>query len=133
MLISSIQKDKVGIIASTLCMIHCIATPFIFLAKSCSTTCCESSPIWWSSLDFLFLVASFFAIHHSNKTTSRLWVTYALRVSWVSLLAFLLNEKLLLFSLFNGAIYLPALALVVLHLYNLKYCTCETDNACAHS
>jgi hypothetical protein len=122
------KTDKVGIIASALCMIHCIATPFLFIAKSCSATCCETAPGWWTLIDYLFLIVSFFAIYRSSKNTSKTWMKYALWISWTLLLVVLLNEKLLYFSLFNYAIYFPALALVVLHFYNLKYCQCKTDN-----
>ncbi len=130
MTLTTFKTDKIGIIASTLCMIHCIATPFLFLAKTCSTSCCETSPNWWSSLDFLFLLISFFAIYQSSKNSSKLWMKYALWTSWAVLLIVLLNEKTHLFSLSDYAIYLPALALVVLHIYNLKFCQCKTDLCC---
>ena len=51
--------DSVGIIASTLCMIHCIGTPFIFIAKACSATCCSEAPLWWVIIDYIFLFISF--------------------------------------------------------------------------
>jgi hypothetical protein len=132
MIITTAKTDKVGIIASTLCMIHCIATPFLFLAKSCSASCCEASPKWWSSLDFLFLLISFFAIYQSSKNSTKNWIKYAMWTSWALLLAALLNEKIHPFTLFEYAIYFPALMLVVLHIYNLKYCQCKPNNGCAN-
>ena len=51
--------DNLGIIASTLCMIHCIGTPFLFIAKACSTTCCADAPLWWKAIDYAFLIISF--------------------------------------------------------------------------
>ena len=80
------RSDIVGAVASSLCFIHCLATPFIFVAQSCSTTCCESSPIWWSGIDYLFLTISFFAVYWSVQTTSKGWMKYALCISWVFLL-----------------------------------------------
>lgn len=130
--LTTFKTDKIGIIASTLCMIHCIATPFLFIAKSCSASCCESSPNWWSSLDFLFLLVSFFAIYQASKNPSKIWLKYAMWTSWGLLLTVLLNEKIHLVPLFEYAIYFPALMLVVLHIYNLKYCQCKTDNCCAN-
>ena len=132
MKIIKIKIDKIGIIASTLCMIHCIATPFLFLAKSCSASCCETTPSWWSSLDYIFLIVSFFAVYQTNKYSSNKYIIYAMWISWFFLLTVLLNHKFQLFILFEGAVYFPAMMLVFLHLYNLKYCQCKTDNCCAN-
>ena len=130
--IIKIKIDKIGIIASTLCMIHCIAAPFLFLAKSCSASCCETTPTWWSSLDYIFLIVSFFAVYQTNKYSSNKYIIYAMWISWFFLLTVLLNYKVQLFILFEGAVYFPAMMLVFLHLYNLKYCQCKTDNCCAN-
>jgi multidrug transporter EmrE-like cation transporter len=127
MIRTTVKTDKVGIIASTLCMIHCIATPFLFLAKSCSASCCEASPSWWSSLDFLFLTVSFFAIYQSNKNSSKTYIKYAMWTSWGVLLAVLLNEKFQLLALAESAIYFPAMMLVILHVYNSRYCQCKAE------
>ena len=124
------KTDQVGIIASALCMIHCLATPFLFIAKSCSATCCEATPSWWTSLDYLFLLISFFAIHHSSKNTSSSWAKYALWISWSSLLILLINEKLQFLSVSVYTIYIPAIMLVLFHVYNLKYCQCKSDTCC---
>ncbi len=32
------ESDIVGAVASGLCALHCIATPFLFIAQSCSTS-----------------------------------------------------------------------------------------------
>ena len=124
------KTDQVGIIASALCMIHCLATPFLFIAKSCSATCCEATPSWWTSLDYLFLLISFVAIHHSSKNTSSSWLKYALWISWSSLLILLINEKLQFLSVSVYAIYVPAIMLVLFHIYNLKYCRCDNEECC---
>jgi len=131
MKITALKTDRIGIIANSLCMVHCIATPFIFLAKTCSTSCCEGSPSWWSLLDYVFLLVSFFAIYQSSKSTSKSWLKYAMWASWILLLAMLLNEKFNIIYLFKYAIYVPAMLLVVLHTYSLKYCKCKTDVCCA--
>ena len=127
-----LKTDKFGIIASILCMIHCIATPFLFLAKSCSASCCESSPAWWTSIDYLFLLISFFAIYKSSMNTSKTWVKYAMWISWIFLFAILSNETFHFFPLFEYAIYFPAMMLVIFHTYNLKYCQCNTETCCTN-
>ena len=127
---TKLKTDKIGIITSSLCMVHCLTTPFLFIARSCSSYCCESSPNWWSSLDFIFLIVSFFAIYQSSKNSSKLWVSHAMWTSWIFLLLVLANEKLQLCNLFEYSTYIPAMMLVVLHMYSLKYCQCKTDTCC---
>ena len=126
MKIDNLGTDNIGIIASALCMVHCIATPFIFFVQTCSTTCCEASPTWWKSFDFIFLVISLFAIYHSSKNTSENWMKYAMWTSWFLLLAVIANENIQLFELYPYTNYTPAILLIVLHIYNLKCCQCET-------
>ena len=55
----SFSLDKIGIAATALCMIHCIGTPFIFIAKACSTACCAGAPLWWQLIDYFFLIITF--------------------------------------------------------------------------
>ena len=35
-----INSDLIGALASALCTIHCLVTPFIFLASTCARDCC---------------------------------------------------------------------------------------------
>ncbi len=128
--ITTLKTDTIGILASTLCMIHCLATPFLFLAKSCSATCCTTSPNWWSSLDFIFLFVSFLAVYQSVKNSSKTWLKYAMWGSWSALLLIVLNEKTQLLPLFDAIIYIPSVALAALHFYSLKYCQCKTASCC---
>ena len=67
----SFQKsDTIGVLSSGLCMIHCLATPFFFVATVCSTTCCNTAPLWWQWLDYFFLVVSFIAVRYSTISTN---------------------------------------------------------------
>jgi hypothetical protein len=72
------KSDVLGVLASGLCLIHCIATPFIFVAQTCSASCCSVAPTWWSTIDYVFLGISFFAIYWSVQNTSKNWIKYAL-------------------------------------------------------
>ncbi len=124
------QADKLGIIASTLCLIHCMVTPFLFIAKACTATCCSSTPYWWKMIDYLFLVISFIAIYYAVKKSTKQWLKFALWLSWGILLLTILNESLLVISLPESFIYFPALSIVALHLYNYRYCRCAEDKCC---
>ena len=124
------KSDTFGAIASTLCMIHCFVTPFIFLANTCIVGDCGSSPSWWKNLDYIFLIISFFAVHSSSKKTSKEFMKTALWFNWTVLFLLIINEKLALTSLPETFIYVTAISLAVLHIYNLKYCQCDTDGCC---
>lgn len=128
---TQIKSDLFGAVASGLCLIHCIATPFLFVAQTCSASCCNDAPLWWSLIDYFFLVVSFFAVKASVKNTSKDWMKYALWISWGLLFLVISSEKLALFALPTGAIYIPAFALVGLHLYNKRYCQCKKEECCA--
>jgi len=125
------QSDIIGAVASGLCAIHCIATPFLFIAQSCSTTgCCESSPIWWSSIDYLFIGITFFAVYYSGKNSSKPWLKYPLFAICGTLSFLVLNEKMSFLDISESWKYLMAFGLISLHMYNLKFCRCAEDSCC---
>jgi hypothetical protein len=126
------KSDSIGVAASTLCLIHCIATPFIFIVQSSSLMCCNATPNWWKSIDYLFLIISFLAICRSTQTTTKNWIKLALWGSWFLLFFIIINEKMSLFPLKEYFIYFPAIALIILHLYNKKYCRCNTTKCCTN-
>ena len=64
---SLLPFDSIGIIAFTLCGIHCISTPFLFIAKACTATCCSDAPSWCLLIDYFFLLISFLAIFFISK------------------------------------------------------------------
>ncbi len=124
------KADLIGAFASGLCLVHCIATPLLFIAQSCSAVCCSTSPEWWKWVDYLFLIISFAAVYRSSQTTSKRWIGRALWTSWALMFIVILNERLTVIALPNFALYIPALALISLHFYNQKYCRCNDE--CIH-
>lgn len=126
------KSDVVGVLASALCLLHCLATPFIFIAQACSVSCCDSAPAWWKWLDYFFLVISFFAVYRSTQTTSSNLMKPVLWISWGALFVMIINENLKLLPLPKSVTYIVAIALAVLHLYNLNYCQCKTDKCCTN-
>lgn len=127
------NPDFIGAVASVLCLIHCIATPFLFIAKACSVTCCSAAPFWWQAIDYLFLVISFVAIYYATKNASKKWVRIVLWSSWTLLLFTILNETLKTGLLPKSFVYFPALLIVVFHFYNLKYCKSSDKECCTFS
>ncbi len=129
------RSDILGSIASSICLVHCVATPFIFIAQGAELAHRHAhghgAPSWWAVIDILFLILSLVTVYWSAKKSSRPWVGYALWACWIFLCAVLLNEKLGLFHWAEELIYLPAIGLIVLHLYNRKYCKCKDEGCCA--
>ena len=119
------RSDYLGMLASGLCLIHCLATPFLFIAKTCSATCCEETPVWWKTIDVLFLTISFFAVLASTKKSINKTIQVLMWLAWLAISFVILNEYLNLITLFDKAIYIPAISLIVLHIYNLKFCQCK--------
>ena len=124
------NSDILGSTASTLCLLHCLATPLLFAAHTGHVHGHHSHPFWWGMLDLVFIAISFMAVFWSVRNTSRSWMKYALWLSWVFLAFVIVNEKLGVIHLVEEIIYLPSLALVVLHLYNRKYCKCANEECC---
>ncbi|PZE17739.1 MerC domain-containing protein [Putridiphycobacter roseus] len=130
--IGKMKADTIGIFAGTLCLVHCVATPFIFIAKACASTCCSAAPTWWKWIDYLFIVVSFIAIYYATKNSNKRWIQIALWGAWTVLLFTIINEAIVMLVLPESFIYYPALSIVALHLYNRRYCTCQEDKCCAN-
>ena len=123
------KSDLIGASASGLCLIHCLATPLIFVAKTCTATCCTGAPDWWRWIDFIFLIVAFIAIYQSSKHSNSKWIKTSLWGGWVALLFVICNEYGHFIDLPSTTIYIPAVVLIGLHLYNLYYCRC-ISNGC---
>lgn len=124
------KSDLFGVLASSLCMVHCLATPLFFVVQACTVSCCETGPLWWRMMDYVFLVVSIAAIYYSAKMTSLDWMPQAMYGSWALLVFLIFNEALQLLIIPHVFIYIPAFSLVFLHLYNRKYCRCEEETCC---
>ncbi len=126
----SLPFDAIGMIAGILCTIHCLATPLLFIAKACSTTCCADAPIWWIMIDYLFLVISFTAIYFISKALTIKWLKISFWTSWILLLFSILDHSFEIFFLPQNFIYIPSFLIVALHFYNVKFCKCKGETCC---
>ena len=126
------KSDLIGAIASFTCMIHCLATPFLFIASACSKSCCASAPTWWIWLDFVFLFISFFAVYRSTKSTSKSWMKPLLWLAWLALFSSILIEQISSINYSDYFKYTAAFSLIGLHIYNLKFCQCKSEQCCAN-
>ncbi len=121
------NSDNIGIISSTVCTIHCMLTPFLFVAKSCSATCCKHTPNWWKAIDILFLIISFIAIYFSSKNSNDKFIRLSFWMSWFFLSFIIVNEHIEFILISQWLIYIPAFTLIFTHFYNRKYCLCNTE------
>ncbi|MEL6534976.1 MAG: MerC domain-containing protein [Bacteroidota bacterium] len=127
------KPDTLGALASGLCLIHCLATPLLFVAHAgVADHHHAESPVWWGLIDVAFLLVSLAAVYWAVKRTSKNWMKRALSASWLTLAFIILNEKFEGFHLAEAWIYLPTVSLVFLHIYNTRYCYCEEDGCCTN-
>ena len=113
------KADIIGASASLLCLIHCLATPFVFFIKTSSSLCCSETPFWWQSIDYIFLTVAFFAVVHIlNNNRTKKWLKSSLVICWIGLLLVTINTTFFIFHISNLLAYAPAVLLVALHLYN---------------
>ena len=126
MKISTIHPDNIGATFSTLCVIHCFATPFLFITQSYMLVV----PGWWQSLNYIFLALSFFAVYKTSQNSSNQIVKTLLFVFWGILAILLISEEFELFHLPEFITYLTGLTLAGLHIYNKKYCQYVDDECC---
>ena len=128
--ISLRKPDTIGAIVSTLCVVHCLLTPLLFVAQSYTATHSHEAPFWWKNLDYLFILISIIAVYESTKKSTNKLIKAGLWMSWIILFLLILNEKLVWIELDEIITYSVALTLSMLHIYNLNYCQCETENCC---
>ena len=126
------NSDYIGATSSGLCMLHCFATPFIFLSQSAAINISQEITFLWYLLNYIFLLISFIAIYYSVKNSSNFLVKVLLYSFWISLSALIINEALLLFPIPELYTYISAFTLITLHMYNLKYCRCNDDKCCTN-
>ena len=124
------KADYLGAFASLLCLVHCLATPFLFVVKTCAHTCCVNAPVWWKAIDYLFLIISFICIYCTKQDRAKRSIKVALWSAWTVLLFTVLNETLDIVLIPEQFIYIPSLVIAVLHLYNRQYCQCVTMVQC---
>lgn len=120
------QADLIGIIAATICMIHCLITPIYIVSKP-SLLPLEEAHIshpwgWWKLLDYLFLTFGLMAVVLATQVDSPRWLILGLWISWVCLAIGIHIEEQILgkFLLYGGS-----LILVVHHVFHYKHCRAE--------
>jgi len=125
------NSDKIGVISSTFCMIHCLFTPFLFFSQSTLIFMSVDLTTPWFIINYVFLSVSFIAIYYSVKNSSNKFIKIFLYFFWIILTGLIINETMGILSIPETATYLSAFSLICLHIYNLNFCRCDNDDCCA--
>ena len=86
------NSDRIGVVSSGLCMLHCFATPFLFLSQSSLIFISVDFTLTWFILNYVFLFISFIAIYHSVKNSTNRFIRIFLYLFWVVLSGLIINE-----------------------------------------
>ena len=70
-------SDKVGAASNILCMLHCFATPFIFLSQTQTAHIGHDVPFAWQIINYFFITMSGIAVYYSAKNTTNNFVKVA--------------------------------------------------------
>ena len=124
------NSDQIGALSSGLCMLHCFATPFLFLSQSSLIFISVDFTLPWFIINYVFLLISFTAIYYSVKNSSNRFIRIFLYLFWAVLSGLIINESLGILSIPETATYLSASSLICPHIYNLKYCRCDNEDCC---
>ena len=122
------NSDFFGVLTCSLCLVHCISTPLILISLSSLNIKLSMSYSWWSNLDYIFLLISFFMVYFSAQITTVKRMKYLFWLSWVTLFLVIINEKTNSYQFSEHITYFAITALSLLHLYNLKYCKWKIQN-----
>lgn len=136
------NSDFVGVLSNILCMLHCLATPLLFVSQIKA----HSVPFSWQAINILFIIISAFAIYRSINVSNNIFIKIFMPLFWIILSVFIIDEVFHLHHYIheihfihdinhkNGEIftYSAASILSLLHVYNLKFCRCENDDCCTN-
>jgi hypothetical protein len=118
-------SDRLGVVASVLCILHCLLSPVFFVSKPllASTFGRQAhTHEHWAYLDHIFLIVSLLAVLYSSwHTTTDARLDWFLWLSWVIFAIGLFLEPL---GWFYGKLlmYAGSIFLVIAHTKNYHYC-----------
>ncbi len=113
-------SDRVGIIASVVCLVHCLIFPVLVLLR---IPLSEWLHEFWHALEYLFLLVSFAAVYFSARSTAKPWMRYFLWVSFFALAASILLKHYE--DVFDTMAIVAAVILIVAHIVNIRQLSCK--------
>lgn len=120
--ISLKNPDLLGVVASSLCLIHCVLTPFLFLSSVLIVISPDGNegeiPLIWNAVEIVFLILSFWSVRQATRQNSHPWIGFGLYMSWLILATTVLFEWIDVHFLGDSLKYVAVVVLIILHLYN---------------
>jgi len=117
----SAYADWTGILAATICLLHCLAGPLILgVSAHAHDHVTEAGLPWYlhENWDYLFLVIGFIAVRFSARHSHHRWMKVLLWGSYASLAGSILLEHV--GPIFQNLVYVSSIVLIGAHLYQLR-------------
>lgn len=113
----STKADYIGITGSVLCILHCLASPFLLMTSALVAN--DTVRVGYLGLDYLFIGINIAAVYHATRHNTPALLKKAL---WFFLGLFSVS---LLFEeidpIFEYIAYAASAGLVFTHLLNIRY------------
>ncbi|MDO9551035.1 MerC domain-containing protein [Rhodonellum sp.] len=117
--LSAQSADVLGISASLLCMVHCLAFPLFISVGYIFQHGEEPGHDHWHFVDYLFIGLALWAVFHASKNTQSKGIKIAL---WIAVIVFSISVSL--HDLAPWMVFVSvasSLALVIFHILNWKF------------
>ncbi len=125
--------DFFGAAVSSLCLIHCVLTPFVFVAKpildGVGVHSGHEHTGWWGMLDPVFLTLSLLAVWYAAYHTPFLKIRLLFWAFWIVFATGLLLE-MNASPIGEWLMYAGSIALATTHVFNYRYCKACSNNRC---
>jgi len=106
------RADLIGIINSSVCLVHCIGTPLLIAFGA--------SFLMFPIFKYLFLIVSFASIYQATKFSKRSKITLLLWASfWGFLFSTLFQEE---YEWLHYLGYFFSILIIVGHILNIRFC-----------
>jgi hypothetical protein len=106
------QADLIGILSSSICLVHCLATPLLIAFGAGFIT----NPFF----KYLFLIISFVSIFKATENITRRKISLLLWISFWGFLFSTLSQEEYEWLHYSG--YLFAILIIIGHILNIKHC-----------
>ncbi len=122
--------DKIGIVGSVLCLIHCLIAPFIALTGTALAGHWHGGHGLWN-LDYIFVIVNGFAVYYATRQVAVKYVKWLLWFAFTVFSVSLLLESEM--EVFHWISYAGSFLLIAGHILNIytaracKQATCKVS------
>ncbi len=106
------KPDLIGVIAASLCIVHCFFTPLLLVIFSALG--------WFHTISYIFLFISFVSAFEATKHSKNLKILAIIWGSFVLFATAILFEDD--FEFLHTLSYVASFGLIIGHILNIRYC-----------